>query len=196
MAWFREEWKWKWKPWRQKRFGNSEHENIGRKNSVIWNHNDFDLIRVTPNHAESNQLIQDDSTKIGSINDSANILAIEKMLSWSGKSKDATAHASPTGTNTHALPVNLVRTPSLVPTPRTFFTCATASDVKLIPHDSSSESVIHKGNPTPSNNPPIPVPNVPADPDSDPSLLDYSLSDSFYLSVNEYSWHRQFTKNK
>ena len=51
-----------------------------------------------------------------------------------------------------------------------------------------------KGNPTIRNNPPNPAPNVPADPDSDPSLSDSSLSDSSYSSDGEYSKQRRCTK--
>ena len=43
-----------------------------------------------------------------------------------------------------------------------------------------------KGNHTPRNNPPNLVSNVPAEPDSDPSLSYYSLSDSSDSSDGEY----------
>ena len=134
-----------------------------------------------------NQLIPEDSTNIVSINDLSDICAIEKMFSWSGKSKEATDHASPTRTNTHALPVHLVHTPSQVPTPRTFFTHGTSSEPPLPSHESSVESVTPKVNPTPCNNPPNPVPNVPADPDSDPSSSYYYFLDSSDSSDDEYS---------
>ena len=42
------------------------------------------------------------------------------MLSWSGKSKDATVHALPIRTNTYTLPVHLIHTPSLVTYPWEF----------------------------------------------------------------------------
>ena len=42
------------------------------------------------------------------------------MLSWIGKLKDTTAHASPTRTHTHVLPVHLVHSSSQVPDPQIF----------------------------------------------------------------------------
>ena len=58
-----------------------------------------DYIHVDPNHDNLNELIPEYSTNIISINDSYGIRAIEKMFSWSGKPKDAAAHASPTRTS-------------------------------------------------------------------------------------------------
>ena len=55
-------------------------------------HKDSDSIHVDPNYANSNQLISANLTDIGPINNSDDLHAIEKMLSWSGKSKDTTAH--------------------------------------------------------------------------------------------------------
>ena len=49
------------------------------------------------------------------------------------------------------------------------FTYESASDPPSPPHISLSESVTPKGNTKPHNNPPNSVPNVPADPDSDPT---------------------------
>ena len=43
-----------------------------------------------------------------------------------------------------------------------------------------------KGNPTLRNNSSNPAPNVPTDPDSDPSLSDSSLSDSYDSPDGEY----------
>ena len=43
-----------------------------------------------------------------------------------------------------------------------------------------------KGNPKPCNNPPNRVPNLPYDPDSDPSLSDSSSSQSSDSSDDEY----------
>ena len=63
------------------RKNNVEVGKVGRKNSVIWNHRDSDLIDVDPNHTNSNQPIPNDSTNIGSINDSADIHVIENILS-------------------------------------------------------------------------------------------------------------------
>ena len=57
---------------------NFEIGNVGRKNSVIWNHKESDLIHVDPNHTNLNQPITANLIKIGSINDSADISVIEK----------------------------------------------------------------------------------------------------------------------
>ena len=54
--------------------------------------------------------------------------AIERMLSWSVKLKDATAHALPMRNNTRAFLVNLVHTPSLVTYQQKHFTYGTASE--------------------------------------------------------------------
>ena len=50
-------------------------------------------------------------------------------------------------------------------------------------------------NPMPQNNPHNPVENVPADPDSDPSMSDDYLSYSSYLPNNKYYNQRLRTKN-
>ena len=52
-----------------------------------------------------------------------------------------------------------------------------------------------KGNPTPRNNPPNTVTNVPSDPDSYPTLLDYSSLDSYDSSDNDYSKKMRHIKN-
>ena len=63
-------------------FENAEHKNnfevekVGRKNSVNWSHKDSNLIHVDPNHAKSNTIIPENSTNLGRINYSADILAI------------------------------------------------------------------------------------------------------------------------
>ena len=95
-------------------------EKVARKNSLIWYNKDYDLIGVNTNHVNSNQLIPDYSTNIGSINDLANIREIEKMLSLSGKLKAATAHSSPMRSHTHTLPVYFIHTPYMVPTTQIF----------------------------------------------------------------------------
>ena len=133
------------KPWRQNNFGISEWK-VGHKSSVIWNHKDSDLIHVDPNHTNLNQPIPYYSTNIGSINYSANINVIEKIFS---------------------LPVHLVHTPYPVPTPQ-IFTYGTEIEPRSPLHDSSAECVTSKRHLTPHNNLPNPVPNVPADPGSDP----------------------------
>ena len=51
-----------------------------------------------------------------------------------------------------------------------------------------------KGNPTPHNNPPNSVLNVPADPDSDPSLSDSPMSYPSDSSDGEYSKQRRCMK--
>ena len=51
-----------------------------------------------------------------------------------------------------------------------------------------------KVNPTPLNNPPNPIPNVPADPDSDPSSSDSSISYFSHLSDDEFYKQRQHAK--
>ena len=74
--------------------------------------------------------------------------------------------------NCQVLPYNiliydpLVHIPSTVPTPL-IFTYGAISNSQSPSHESSSEIVKSKGNPTPRHNPPNLVPNVPADPDSD-----------------------------
>ena len=77
------------------------------------------------------------------MNDSANICAIEKILS---------------------LPVHLVNIPCQVPAPQ-IFTYGKSSDPRSTSHDSSAESVTPKGNPTPHNNPPNLLLKIPDEPD-------------------------------
>ena len=66
-----------------------EVEEVGRKNSVNWNHSDSILnwnqrksysTHVDPSYNDSNQPIPDNSTKFGSIHDSDNIREIEMIL--------------------------------------------------------------------------------------------------------------------
>ena len=63
------------------------------------------------------------------------------------------------------------------------FTYGIASDPPPPPHDSLSESVTSKGNTKQHVNT---FNTVPSDQDSDPSLSDYSLSESSDSSYNEY----------
>ena len=131
------------------------------------------LLHVDPNHTKSNQPIPDECTNTRTINDSAHIHVIEKILSS---------------------PVHLVHTPSMIPAPQ-IFTYRTASDPRLPSHDSSSEIVTPKLNHTPRNNPPNTVPNVPTDLDSD-STLSYSSSlDPYDSSDNKYYKRRRRAKN-
>ena len=71
------------------RENNSNVENFGRKNSINWNHTDSilnlnqkysDSINVDLNNTNLNQPIPADLASIGSIHDSDNICAIEKIL--------------------------------------------------------------------------------------------------------------------
>ena len=52
-----------------------------------------------------------------------------------------------------------------------------------------------KGNPTPCNNPPNHILNVPAESDSDPGFSDSSWSDSYDSSDDEYYKRIQHAKN-
>ena len=61
-------------------------------------------------------------------------------------------------------------------------------------HDSSAESVTPKVNPTPCNDPPNLVPNVPDDPDSDPSLSDFPSANSSESSDDDNFKQRRCTK--
>ena len=92
--------------------------------------------------------------------------------------------------------VHLVHTPFLVPA-SPIFNYVTASDPQSPSHDSLAESVTQKVNPTPRNNNHNLVPNVPDDPDSDPSLSDSSLLGSSYSSDDKYHQIRlRAKKNK
>ena len=71
-----------------------EVERVGRKNYVIWNYKYSESIQVDLNRNKSNQPISADYKNIISVYGSANIGAIEKILSF---------------------PVHLVHTPSPVP---------------------------------------------------------------------------------
>ena len=87
--------------------------------------------------------------------DSANICEIEKIL-----------------TST----VYWVHTPhSVLASP--IFTYWRASDPLSLLHDYSAESITPTGNTNTCGNPPNPVTNLPADPDSDPSSSYSSLSE-------------------
>ena len=130
---------------------------IRRENSVIWNHIYSDSIHVNPKHNKSNQLVPDNSTNIGTINNLSDIHEIEKMLS------------------------------SPIPTPQTFFNYGRSSDPPSTLHDLPEESVTAKGNSTSYNNPPNLVPTIPADPDSYISSSYSSLSYSSDSSDYEYS---------
>ena len=144
---------------------------VGRKKYDIWNHNYSESIHVDTNHTDSNQPIPDNSKNIGSIHNLANICAIEKMLTSS---------------------VHLLHTPSPVTDPP-IFVYGTVSDPRSPPHDISAESMKHKVNPTPHNNPLNMVAKLPSDPDSDPSL---SYSSSSGSSISSKSRGQCLRKNK
>ena len=58
------------------RKNNFEVEKFGHENDIIWNHRDSGLIRVDPNHTDSNKPIPVNLTNIGSIHYSDDIRAI------------------------------------------------------------------------------------------------------------------------
>ena len=132
------------------RKNNSEFEKVGRQTSVNGNHTDLiinwnqkycKLIHVDLNHTKSIQPIPATLKKIGSIHDSANICAIEKIL------------ASPVHSPVPDSPIILYGSTSDPPSPF---------------HDSSAEIVTPKAIPNPRYNPLNLLLRVPADPDSDP----------------------------
>ena len=106
-----------------------------------------------------NQPTPANSTNISSIHDSYDICAIEKI---SAMLVHSPVHSSP------------------------IFNYWNTSNPPSLPHYSSTESVTPKGIPTPHDNPPNPVPYVPADPDSDPGLSYSSMSNSYDSSDDEY----------
>ena len=149
----------------------SKVEKVGHRNSVILNHKYSDSIHLDPNHTDLilnlnhkysdsihvdtnqtdlNKPIPANLKNIGSIHDSDDICAIEKILTS---------------------PVH-----SPVPTSPIFWYWR-ASDPPSPFHESSAEIVTPKVNHKPCNNPPNPVPNVPYDLDSDPTLSDSSSLD-------------------
>ena len=65
-------------------------------------------------------------------------------------------------------------------------------------YDSSEEIVTPEGNPKLCNNPPIPVPNVQADKDSEPIFSYSPLLDPSDSSDDKYSkqrWHKKIHRN-
>ena len=126
------------------------------------------MIHIDPNHTDLTQPIPVDLTKIGSIHDSDNIWAVNKIL------------ASPVHYPVHA---------------SRRFTYGSASDPPSPPYDSSAESVTPRGNPKPFHNPPNTVLNIPDNPYSDPSLSYHYLSESSDSSDNEYYKQIPHAKN-
>ena len=82
--------------------------------------------------------------------------------------------------------VSLVHKHSLVPVPCkfTYVTSHSPSPSNIQP---SPARVTPAGNFSPHNNQPQLIPHVPIDPDADPILLDYSLSESLYSLESGYS---------
>ena len=113
-----------------------------------WNQKDSDYIHVDPNYTNSNEPIPDYLTNIRPIHNLTTICVIESLLAL------------------------LVHFPVHT---STIFIYGIASDPLSPSHESSSENLTHKGNPKPCNNPTDPLPYIPDDPDSDPSLSDSSL---------------------
>ena len=103
------------------------------------------------------------------------------------------AYLPPIHTDYTPSPVHSFNSYPSVTTPRTF-TDGT-SDPPSPSHDSSAETVTPKGNPTPRKNPPNPVTNVPADPDSYPGSSYSSWSNSFDSSEDDYSKQVKCMKN-
>ena len=124
-------------------------------------------IHVDPNHTNSNQPIPDNSTHIGSIHNSDDIFATDTVLT------------SPVYSTVQASQI---------------FNYVSESDPSSPPNDSSSENVTPILNTKPHYKPPNPVPNVPDEPDSDPSLSYYSSSESSDSSDDEYYKQRQRSK--
>ena len=110
-----------------------------------------DSIHVDPNHTKYIQLIPVDATDMGSIHDSANICAIEMILTSPENSK--------------------------VPDSPIFF-YGSASDPLSQSINSSSESVTPKGITKPHDKLLNTVLYIPSDLDSEPSFPDYSSSES------------------
>ena len=117
------------------------------------------MIHVNPNHSNLNQLIPADSKNIGSFHNLDNIYAILNIL---------------------ALPVHYPVHASSI------FTYGIASDPPSPRHDSLAENVTPKVNHKLREDTSNPLPNVPADPDSDPGLSYSSMSNSYDSSDDEY----------
>ena len=104
------------------RKNNFEVERVWCKNSVMWNQKYSNSIHIDPNKPNSNQPIPSDLINIGSIHDSDDIIATEKISSS---------------------PVHLVQTPSPVPA-SLIFTYGTSSDTQSPSYYSSAESMTPK----------------------------------------------------
>ena len=178
---------------------NSNHINTN-SNRVHLNHTNLNYVDL--NHAESNKLIPDDLTNIGSINDLSKICALHQILSYIRDSTESSAIKLSNRTPfDYVSSIHTYHKPSLlylfhsyppVPVPQ-IFTYGTSEPPSPL-HDSSVENVVPKGNTTTRNNPPNMLPKVPADPDSYPSSSYSSLKDSSDSSDNNYSRLRRRTK--
>ena len=82
---------------------------------------------------------------------------------------------------------------SPVPAPR-IITYGTASHPQSPLHNSSAETVTPRGNPRTRKNLSNSVPDVPAEPDSDPSYSDFSSSDSSDSPDDTYYKRRRRAK--
>ena len=103
------------------------------------------------------------------------------MMSWNSHDPQASKNYATSQANTFSLRthlsqnnVALVNTHSLLPVPRKL-TYKTSDPPLPSNGKPSPASVTPTGNLTPYNNPPKLVPQVPIDPDSDPSSLNSSL---------------------
>ena len=160
-------------------------------NHVDLNHINTNLDLVDLNHANLNQLFP---AYLTTINDSADVCALNKILEWDRNSTDAVsstvytrtplAYVPSIYTSYTPPPVHLLHPYSLVPPSKTFN--YGTSDAPSPSHDSSSETVTPEKNPMRRKIPTNPVSNIPNDPDSDPILSDFSLSDSSDPSDNDY----------
>ena len=121
---------------------------MNQNDSIInWPKKDSESIHVFVNHADSNQIHLDHSTNIESIHNSDGIREIEKIL------------ALPVHSQVHASPL---------------FTYGSI-DPSLPLHELLAKKVTPRGNIKPRSNSTNPLQNVPADPDSYPSLSDFLL---------------------
>ena len=117
------------------------------------------------------------------------------MMSWD--SKDSGASIFLTRTPLAYNYMSPVHTYYPVPAPHhtQIFTYITSEPPSPSHNKSSRGSITYTENPLSCNNPPNPVPNLPADPDSDPRSSDYSLLYLYDLSDSGYPKRGWRTKN-
>ena len=185
------------------RKNNFEVKNVERKKPEIQNHINLNNINTNSNHTNLNHkdLINSNLPKIKPNNDLVGFFALQQILPWDSMYAEASDFSTIT-LLVHNY-VSLVHTSSPIypyyPIPAPYH-ISIFTHVSIEPppplHDTSSSpaSVAPKDDPTPRNNPPNPVPNVPADPDSDP-ISSYSTSlDSSKSSDSRY--HKQLGGTK